>query len=172
MEGNMTTAILLSNTLRYQDDCIALNDDDVFRQHYSNMYPVEMTLENTNISKAVCTFLDLRISIFRGKFRYSSYDKRKDFNFEICNFPDLSGNIPTGGAYGVFISQLVRYCDINSSIDTFYTDVKEMADKLVKQGFLHKQLLHTFRNFSTKYLHKWSKFGVDIISKMCRIFNC
>ena len=78
----------------------------VFRHHYSNMYLIEMTLENTNISKAVCAFLDLRISIFRGKFRYCSYDKRKDFNFDTCNFPDLNGNVPWGGSYGVFISQL------------------------------------------------------------------
>ena len=76
-DSDVSTAKLLSNTLRYQDDCICINDGDVFRHHYSNMYPIEMTLENTNISKAVHTFLDLRISIFRGKFRYCSYDKRQ-----------------------------------------------------------------------------------------------
>ena len=123
------------NYFRFQDDCIGLNDDDMFYQHYKNMYPVEMTLENTNISKAVCTFLDLRISIFRGKFRYCSYDKRKDFKFDICNFPNLNGNIPWGGAYGVFVSQLVRYCDINSNKDTLYKDVILMVKKYLKQGF-------------------------------------
>ena len=55
-EGDIETAILLSNTFRYQDDLIALNDNGMFRQHYKNVYPIEMTLENINISKAVCTF--------------------------------------------------------------------------------------------------------------------
>ena len=170
-EGNIEVAKLLSNTFRFQDDCIALNDDGTFRQHFINMYPIEMSLENTNLSKAVCTFLDLRISIFRGKFRYCSYDKRNDFNFEISNFPDLNGNIPYGGAYGVFLSQLVRFSDINSSMDTFHIDVKTMAGKLIKQGFINTKLTDTFLKFSDKYLYKWSKYGLDIIPKICRIFN-
>ena len=95
-DGNLGTAKLLSNTFRYQEDCIALNDGDAFRQHYRRMYPPEMTLENTNLTKAVCTFLDLRISIFRGKFRYCSYDKRKCFDFDICNYPHLDGNNTMG----------------------------------------------------------------------------
>ena len=170
-EGDIETAMLLSNTFRYQDDLIALNDDGMFCQHYNNIYPTEMNLENTNISKNVCTFLDLRISIFRGKFRYSSYDKRKDFNFDICNFPDLNGNIPYGNAYGVFLSQLVRFCDINSSIDNFFQDVKAMIGKLSKQGFDNKTLLETFMKFSVKYLYKWAKYGLDIIPRICKIFN-
>jgi hypothetical protein len=169
--GDIETAKLISNTFRYQDDCIALNDKSAFRHHYMNMYPVEMTLENTNLSKAVCTFLDLRISIFRGKFRYSSYDKRNDFKFDICNFPNLTGNIPNGGAYGVFTSQLVRFCDINSGMDSFCQDVKEMIGKLENQGFVKKTMSGTFLKFATKYIYKWAKFGLDIIPKMCSILN-
>ena len=53
-----------------------------------------MILKCTNISKAVCTFLDLRISVLRGQFRYMSFDMRNDFSFGIVKYPDLSGNIP------------------------------------------------------------------------------
>ena len=130
-----------------------------------------MTLENTNISQNICTFLDLRISIYRGKFRYSSYDKRKDFNFAICNFPNLNGNIPCGAAYGVFLSQLVRFADINSSLNTFYNDVTFMIDKLVKQGFAYETLYNTFIKFSIKYFYKWSKYGLDIIPQISRILK-
>ena len=90
-EGKIREAQLLSQTFRYQDDCIAFNDNDTFRNHYRFIYPPEMKLENTNTSVAVCNFLDLRISIFRGKFRYRSYDKRRDFGFDICNYPHLTG---------------------------------------------------------------------------------
>ena len=37
------------------------------------------------------------------------YDKRDDFNFHIVNFPLLRSNIPAAPAYGVYISQLIRY---------------------------------------------------------------
>ena len=169
-EGNLGTAKLLSNTFRYQDDCIALNDGDAFRQHYRRMYPAEMTLENTNLTKAVCTFLDLRISIFRGKFRYCSYDKRKCFDFDICNYPHLDGNIPWGSSYGVFLSQLVRFCNINLKTDTFLHDIKLMVKKFVKQGFIAEKLLDTFLKFSMRYLFTLSKFGTEITTLISRIF--
>ena len=38
-----------------------------------------------------------------------NYDKRDDFNFPIVDFPFISSNIPTYPAYGVHISQLMRY---------------------------------------------------------------
>ena len=66
--GDINTAKLLSRTFRYQDDCISMCDQGAFKEHYLLMYPPELTLENTNTSIAVCNFLDLRISIFRGKF--------------------------------------------------------------------------------------------------------
>jgi hypothetical protein len=37
------------------------------------------------------------------------YDKRYDFNFLIVNFPFICSNIPAAPAYGVYISQLIRY---------------------------------------------------------------
>ena len=52
-----------------------------------------------------------------GQLQTSIYDKRDDFNFHITNFPFLSSNIPTSPAYGVFISQLIRYARACSSYD-------------------------------------------------------
>ena len=54
-----------------------------------------------------------------GQLRTSLYDKRDDFNFHITNFPILSSNIPSSPAYGVFISQLIRYARACSSYGCF-----------------------------------------------------
>ena len=35
--------------------------------------------------------------------------KHERWTFQIVNFPFISGNIPTSPAYGVYISQLIRY---------------------------------------------------------------
>ena len=47
-----------------------------------------------------------------GKFYTKTYDKREAFNFEIVNYPDLSGNIPERPAYGTYISQVICYAKI------------------------------------------------------------
>ena len=44
------------------------------------------------------------------------YDKRDDFNFKIINFPNMCSNIPASPAYGVYISQLIRYARASSNI--------------------------------------------------------
>ena len=40
---------------------------------------------------------------------FKIFDKRDDFNFPIVNFPLISSNISAAPAYGVYISQLIRY---------------------------------------------------------------
>ena len=44
-----------------------------------------------------------------GQISTKIYDKRDDFNFKIINFPNICSNIPASPAYGVYISQLIRY---------------------------------------------------------------
>ena len=121
-----------------------------------------MVLECTNISPAVCTFLDLKISIHRGKFLYKSYDKRNDFKFDIVRFPNLKGNIPSAPSYGVYTSQLVRFCDVHMNTKFFITDIKSMTEIFSNQGFSLKKLRDRYLNFCSKYLYRWSKFGNDM----------
>ena len=50
------------------------------------------------------SYLDLLIGISNGDLVCSTFDKRDPFDFDIVNFPDLYGNIPTAPAYGTCIS--------------------------------------------------------------------
>jgi len=161
-KGDIQTAKYLSNTFRYQDDCIAFNDKGCFLLHKDKIYPKEMVLNNTNLSQYRCTFLDLAISIRRNKFTYGCYDKRDDFDFKVVNFPNLHGNIPTKQSYGVYTSQLVRFCDVNLSCKGFLEDVLKMNVTLMKQGFKHMVLMKKYSEFCFRYLHKWAKFYKDI----------
>ena len=159
-----TAQAICNNMFRYQDDCLTVNDSGIFKDHCDKIYPPEMILKNTNISRDKCTFLDLTISIYRGKLLYYSYDKRDDFGFEVVNYPNLLGNIPSKQSYGVYISQLVRYCDINSNYKHFASDIKSMNDRFLAQGFEKKQLFRKYMDFCDKFLYKWSKFNIDIQS--------
>ena len=68
------------------------------------------SMKDTTESNTSASYLDLLLLIRRdGQLHTSIYDKHDDFNFHITNFPFLSSNIPASPAYGVFISQLIRY---------------------------------------------------------------
>ena len=148
---------------RYQDDAIVFNDNGLFSDIYGDIYPEELVLLNTNISKNSVNYLDLKITLSNGKFKYSLFDKRKDFNFDVISNPFLSGNIPKIPSYGVYISQLIRFCNVSS--ESISNEVMNLNKKLSKQGFVVDTLKQKFQLFASKYIHLWSKFGVDIVSE-------
>ena len=170
-EGNVDVARKLSNVYRYQDDCIAINDDNLFSKHASKIYPKEMILKNTNISTNKSTFLDLTISIYRQKFLHYSWHKRRDFKFHVVNYPNLSGNIPSSQSYGVYTSQLIRFCDINMTYNYFFKDIKLLTEKFLTQGFLSSKLKDKLVQFRDIYFFKWAKFNLDISLGINKLFG-
>ena len=78
-----------------------------------------MIVNKTNVSVQKTNFLDMTISIYRGKFYIKLYDKRNDYDFDVISFPYLDGNIPQGQSYGIFISQLIIYARISTSFSNF-----------------------------------------------------
>ena len=73
------------------------------------------------------------------------------FNFHITNFPFLSSNILSSPAYGVFISQLIRYARACSSYECFILRARRLSSKLLKQGYLVERLKSSFRRFYGRY---------------------
>jgi len=66
------------------------------------------------------SYLDIQLEIDNeGRLRTKLYDKRYDFNFPIVNFPFLCSNIPAAPAYGVYISQSIRYSRACGSYQDF-----------------------------------------------------
>ena len=161
--GQTRKASLLSMIFRYQDDAIVFNDNGLFSEIYGDIYPEELVLLNTNISRNSVNYLDLTITLCNGKFKYYLFDKRKGFNFDVISNPFLSGNIPKIPSYGVYISQLIRFCNVSS--ESISNEVMDLNKKLTKQGFVVDTLKRKFQLFASKYIHLWSKFGVDIVSE-------
>ena len=64
-----------------------------------------LNVENQDDNNA--TFLDIEVNVEGDQFKTKTYDKRENYKFEIVNYPDLSGNIPHGAAYGVYTSQVI-----------------------------------------------------------------
>ena len=161
--GQHNKAALLSKIFRYQDDAIVFNDNGLFGEIYKDIYPEELVLLNTNINRTNVHYLDLNIFLHSGVFKYSLFDKRNDFDFNVISYPFLSGNIPKIPTYGVYVSQLIRFCNVSS--ESMQKAVLNLNNKLRKQGFVVETLKRKFQQFSTKYIHLWSKFGEDITSE-------
>ena len=140
-------------TYRYIDDVLSINNPE-FENYLGQMYPAELEIKDTTESTTSASYLDLLLSIGRdGQLHTSIYDKRDDFNFHITNFPFLSSNIPSSPAYGVFISQLIRYSRACSSYECFILRARRLSSKLLKQGYLAERLKSSFRKFL------WSIWG-------------
>ena len=107
---------------------------------------------DTTESNISASYLDLLLSIGRdGQLRTSLYDKRDDFNFHITNFPFLSSNIPSSPAYGVLISQLIRYARACSSYECFILRAMRLSNKLLGQGYVKERLKSSLRKFYGRY---------------------
>ena len=123
-----------------------------FENYLSQMYPVELEIKDTTESNTSASYLDLLLSIGRdGQLHTSIYDKRDDFNFHFTNFPFLSSNIPTSPAYGVFISQLIRYARAYSSYRCFILRATRLSNKLLEQGYVKERLKSSLRKFYGRY---------------------
>ena len=123
-----------------------------FENYLGQMYPAELEIKDTTESNTSASYLDLLLSIESdGHLRTSLYDKRDDFKFHITNFPFLSSNIPSSPAYGVFISQLIRYARACSSYDCFILRAARLSSKLLGQGYVMERLKSSLRKFYGRY---------------------
>ena len=148
---------------RYQDDLVAFGMQSQNNISIQNIYPKEMVTINTNITPTKVTYLDLEILVQDNKYIYKSYDKRKNFNFPVIRYPNLNGNIPLNPAYGVFISQLIRLCDINMMLEDFKHDVMDLVNILLNQGYKYKMLRIKFKQFARDNIVRWARFGTNFL---------
>ena len=66
-------------------------------------------------------------------------------------FPFLSSNIPSSPAYGVFISQLIRYAMACSFYECFILRAAQLSSKLLRQGYVMERLKSSLRKFYVRY---------------------
>ena len=149
--GKKQLASRFNFTYRYIDDVLSINNPE-FENYLGQMYPVELEIKDTTESNTSASYLDLLFTIRRdGQLHTSIYDKRDDFNFYITNFPFMSSNIPTSPAYGVLISQLIRYPRTFSLYWCFILRATRHSNKLLEQGYVKERLKSSMRKFYGRY---------------------
>ena len=106
--GKKNVAQKFNFTHRYIDHVLSLNTS-MISDFFDLIYPCELDIKNTTESNTSALYLDCYLCTDHGKLVTFFFDKRDNFNFSIVNFPFLCSNIPSAPAYGVYVSQLVRY---------------------------------------------------------------
>ena len=102
------------------------------------IYPREIEIQETTETAASSSCLDCYLYIDNGKLTTRLYDKRDDFNFPIVNFQFLSSNIPSAPAYGIYVSELIRYARACSNYQDFMGLGKVFTTKVVEPGVSNK----------------------------------
>ena len=92
-------------------------------------------LNTANAPDTEDTFFDLHLSISNVFISSKIYDKRDDLDFDKVNFPFLDGDVSRSTAYGVYISQLIRFPRVVSHMTDFNARNKILTGKLIHQGY-------------------------------------
>jgi hypothetical protein len=106
-------------TYRYIADVLSINNSK-FAEFLPLIYPPELEVKETTATGLSASCLDLYLEFDNsGQLSTKLYDKRDDFNFKIINFSNMCSNVPASPAYGVYISQLIRYARASSNYSDF-----------------------------------------------------
>jgi hypothetical protein len=157
-------ALSFNFTFRYIDDVLSLNNsrlDDFV--HW--VYPIELEMKDTS-------YLDLQFEIDdEGRLGRKHYDKRDDLNFPIVNFPFVCGNIPAAHAYGVYLSQMIRYSRACGSYQDFLERGLLLTMKLLNQGFLLVMLKSSLRKFYGCHHDLVDRYGISVSQMTTDMFH-
>ena len=116
------------------------------------IYPLELEVKDTTDTASSALFLDLYLEFDdSGQLSTKIYDKRDDFNFKIIYFPNMCGNIPASPAYGVYISQLIRYARASSNYSEFLKRHLHLRNRLLDQGYTKNRLIRSLKRFILRY---------------------
>ena len=133
------------------------------------IYPRELEIKETTEAAASSSYLDCYLYIDNGKLTTRLYDKRNDFNFPIVNFPFLS-NIPSAPAYGVYVSQLIRYARTCSNYQDFMERGKVLTTKLLSQGYQKTKLVATLKKFYGRHHDLVNPYNVAVSRIVSDVF--
>jgi hypothetical protein len=149
-------------TYRYIDDVLSINYSR-FAEFLPLIYHPELAIKETTDTASSASYLDLYLEIDdSGQLSTKIYDKRDDFNFKVINFPNMCRNIPASPAYGVYISQLIRYARVSSNYSDFLKRHHYLRNMLLDQGYKNIHLIRSLKKFIFRYQDLVEIYSVSV----------
>jgi hypothetical protein len=146
--------------------------EQTWQTNVARIYSIGLELKDTTYADRSASYLDLHLEIdSEEQLRTKLYDKRDDFNFAIVIFPFICSNIPGWLAYGVYISQIIRYSRGCSSYQEFIDRVLLLTRKLLNQGFLLVKLNSSFRKLYCRHHDMVARYGISVSQMTTDMFH-
>jgi hypothetical protein len=137
-----------------------------FGDFLDRIYPIEFEIKDTTNTYRSASYLDLHLEIdSEGWLRTKLYDKRDDFNFPIVNFP-------AAPAYGIYISELIRYSRACGSYQDFPDRGLLLTRKLLNHVFLLGKLKSALRKFYDRHHDLIDRFSGVRVTRSLVLFVC
>ena len=135
-----------------------------FGDYLHCIYPNELEVNDTTDNQTSASYLNIHLEIDNGgRFKTKLYDKRDDFTFPIVNFPFISRNIPASPAFGVYISQLIRYSRACAQYSDFLDDIVQLlTQRLLKQGYVPPKLKSSLHIFYGRHHNLVDRYEISI----------
>ena len=137
-------ALSFNLTFRYIDDVLSLNNYR-FGDVVDRIYPIVLEIKDT-------TYTD-------------------DFNFPIVNFSFICSNIPAAPAYGVYISQLIRYSRACGSYQDFLDRGWLLTRKLLNQGCVLVKWKSSPLTFYGRHHDSVDRYGISVSQMTTDMFH-
>ena len=127
---------------------------------------------NTTDTRRFAWYIDIYLEIDNeGRLRTKLYDKRDDFKILLVNFPFICSNFSAAPAYGVYISQLLRYSRACCSYQYFLERGLLLTRKLLNQGFLLVNLKSSLRKFYGHNHDMVDRYGISVSQMTTDMFH-
>ena len=151
---------------RYTDDLISFNNRR-FKELISDIYPKELTISDTTESASAASYLDLLFT--RDKSNNITTKLMTNMTHlasTFVNFPFMSSNIPSAPAYGIYVSQLIRYARGYSNYSDFLSRHRALVTRRLSQGYKVDCLSNTFKTFYGKHTDLVGQYKKNV----CQMF--
>jgi hypothetical protein len=143
----------LSHVYRYIDDITIVNGSGLLDEIVGELYPSSLKLEKINSLPNGADVLDLHIWIdpYTKVFHIQTFDKRRQFRFEVTSMPFLHSNVSLSMCHNAVISQFVRHAKLNDFFEDFILNLKILFKTLKNRGYRRSLLLHLLRKADSRH---------------------
>ena len=164
---NKKLTICFNFTLLYKNDVLSLNNS----KFGDYVECIELEMKDTTDTNKSASYLDLHLEIDNeGRLKTKRYDKRDDFSFPIVNFPFLCRNIPVAPAFGIYISQLIRYSSACICNHDFLDRSLLLTRKLLNQEFQMVKLKSSLRKVYGRHHELVDHYGITVSQMISDMF--
>ena len=146
-------------TKRFIDDLCTINDGNLFRDIYKDIYPEELELKLEH-SGSHASFLNLDITIIEGKFIYKLFDKRDTFPFSIVRMPQISSNIPENIFYSALVGEFLRIARSTLLQQDFVNKAKELCQRMLNQGANRGKIRQNLSKIISRHAEDFYRFQI------------